>query len=33
VTYIKSGQLEETSPTKEYVAVIQQGYKDWEIDW
>lgn len=32
VTYIKSGQLEETSPTKEYVAVIQQGYKDWEID-
>jgi len=33
VTYIKSGQLEETPPTKEYVAVIQQGYKDWEIDW
>jgi gamma-glutamylcyclotransferase len=32
VTYIKSGQLDETPPTKEYVAVIQQGYKDWEID-
>jgi len=33
VTYIKSGQLDETAPAKEYVAVIQQGYKDWEIDW
>ena len=31
VTYIKSGQLEETPPSKEYVAVIQQGYRDWEI--
>ncbi|MBA7473209.1 hypothetical protein ES707_08544 [subsurface metagenome] len=31
LTYIKSGQLEETSPAKEYVAVIQQGYKDWGI--
>ena len=32
LTYIKSGQLDETPPSKEYVAVIQQGYKDWEID-
>ena len=31
VTYIKSGQLEETPPAKEYLAVIQQGYRDWEI--
>ena len=31
VTYIKSGQLEEASPSKEYLAVIQQGYRDWGI--
>ena len=31
VTYIKSGQLEETPPSKEYLAVIQQGYRDWRI--
>ena len=31
VTYIKSGQLEETPPSKEYLAVIQQGYRDWGI--
>jgi len=31
VTYIKSGRLEETSPSKEYLAVIQQGYRDWEL--
>ena len=31
VTYIKSGQLEETSPSKEYLALIQQGYRDWGI--
>ncbi len=30
-TYIKSGQLEETQPSKEYLAVIQQGYRDWEL--
>lgn len=29
VTYIKSGQLEETRPSPEYLAVIQQGYRDW----
>ena len=31
ITYIKSGQLEETKPSKEYLAVIQQGYKDWGL--
>jgi len=31
ITYIKSGQLEETPPAREYLAVIQQGYRDWEI--
>ena len=31
VTYIKRVQAEETQPTREYLAVIQQGYKDWAI--
>ena len=31
VTYIKSGQLEETQPSREYLAIIQQGYKDWGL--
>jgi len=31
VTYIKAGRLEETPPSKEYLAVIQQGYRDWEL--
>ena len=31
VTYIKAGRLEETQPSKEYLAVIQQGYRDWAI--
>ena len=31
LTYIKAGHLEETKPAKEYVAVIQQGYRDWGI--
>ncbi len=31
VTYIKAGRLEETQPSKEYLAVIQQGYRDWRI--
>lgn len=31
VTYIKAGQVEETPPSKEYLAVIQQGYRDWGI--
>ncbi len=31
ITYIKSGQLEETLPAKEYLAMMQQGYRDWGI--
>ena len=31
ITYIKSGQTEETKPSAEYLSVIQQGYKDWRI--
>ncbi len=31
VTYIKSGQLENSTPSKEYLAVIQQGYRDWRL--
>ncbi len=31
VTYIRREQSEETQPSREYMAVIQQGYKDWEI--
>ncbi len=31
ITYIKPGQLEETPPSKEYLSIIQQGYRDWEI--
>jgi len=31
VTYIKSGQLEESKPSKEYGEIIRQGYRDWGI--
>lgn len=31
VTYIKSGQLEDSQPSKEYLEVIQQGYRDWRL--
>lgn len=31
ITYIKSGQLDETMPSKEYGAIIRQGYRDWGI--
>jgi gamma-glutamylcyclotransferase len=31
VTYVKSGQLEESAPSKEYGEVIRQGYRDWGI--
>ncbi len=30
-TYIKSGQLQEAKPSQEYLAGIQQGYKNWGI--
>jgi len=31
VTYIKREQSEESGPSKEYLAVISQGYKDWQL--
>ena len=31
VTYIKTDQSRELKPVPEYLAVIQQGYRDWEI--
>lgn len=31
VTYIKSGQSEETKPSAEYLSIIQQGYRDWKL--
>lgn len=31
ITYIKTGQLEETQPSKEYLAIIQQGLRDWRL--
>ncbi len=31
ITYIKAGQAEETQPSPEYLAIIQQGYRDWGI--
>lgn len=31
VAYIKTGRSEETKPSPEYLAVVQQGYRDWEI--
>ncbi len=31
VTYIKAGQIEVTQPSKEYLSVIQQGYRDWRL--
>ena len=31
VTYVKSGQLEETMPSKEYGEIMHQGYRDWRI--
>jgi gamma-glutamylcyclotransferase (GGCT)/AIG2-like uncharacterized protein YtfP len=31
VTYIKSGQLEETLPSKEYGEIMHQSYRDWRI--
>ncbi|MDD4877344.1 MAG: gamma-glutamylcyclotransferase [Dehalococcoidales bacterium] len=31
VTYIKTGQSEEAQPSREYLAIIQQGYRDWVI--
>ena len=32
ITYIKKEQSQETKPSLEYLATIQQGYRDWQID-
>ncbi len=31
ITYIKSGRIEETQPSAKYLAIIEQGCKDWGI--
>jgi gamma-glutamylcyclotransferase len=31
ITYIKIDQSNETKPSAEYLALIQQGYRDWQI--
>jgi gamma-glutamylcyclotransferase len=31
ITYIKSGQLEESRPSEKYGEIIRQGYRDWGI--
>ncbi len=31
VTYIKIEQSREAKPSADYLAVIQQGYRDWQI--
>jgi gamma-glutamylcyclotransferase len=31
ITYIKSGQLEESMPSQAYGEIIRQGYRDWGI--
>ena len=31
ITYMRTGQPEETQPSPQYLSVIQQGYRDWEI--
>ena len=30
-TYIKTGQLEDGQPSREYLEVIQQGLRDWRL--
>jgi gamma-glutamylcyclotransferase len=32
VAYVKAEQSEQTQPSREYLATIQRGYKDWGID-
>jgi gamma-glutamylcyclotransferase (GGCT)/AIG2-like uncharacterized protein YtfP len=31
ITYIKINQSRELKPAAEYLAVIQQGYRDWQM--
>jgi len=32
ITYVKTRQEEEAKPSPEYVAIIKQGMKDWELE-
>jgi gamma-glutamylcyclotransferase len=32
VTYVKKEQAQEGKPSPEYVALVQQGYRDWRIE-
>jgi gamma-glutamylcyclotransferase (GGCT)/AIG2-like uncharacterized protein YtfP len=31
ITYIRVRQSEETRPSREYLAILEQGYRDWGI--
>jgi len=31
ITYVKTGRLEDATPSKEYLAIIQQGLRDWRL--
>ncbi len=31
ITYVKTGRLEDAAPSKEYLAIIQQGLRDWRL--
>ncbi|MDO8716785.1 MAG: gamma-glutamylcyclotransferase family protein [Dehalococcoidales bacterium] len=31
ITYSKTGKEEESKPSPEYLAIIQQGYRDWRL--
>lgn len=31
LTYVKTGQQQESLPSREYAAIIKQGYRDWLI--
>ena len=31
VAYVRAGRADEAPPSKDYLAVIQQGYRDWGI--
>ncbi|MBI2869120.1 MAG: gamma-glutamylcyclotransferase [Chloroflexi bacterium] len=31
ITFVKAGKLEESTPSREYLAVIQQGLRDWRL--
>lgn len=31
LTYIKTGKVEESAPSQQYLSIIRQGYQDWDI--